>query len=82
MINLEILSDTAVVLGIYRDELARGGFSEQAKQLKGLELFSADEATIALSTIERMPTVETLEPIKAQATGMLRRFLSGAQLAA
>lgn len=78
----ESLSNMSAMLEAYRDELARGGFSEQALRLKGLELYDTNGAHTALRTLEEMPqSTKVADCVRRHVMGMLRSFLTEAQLA-
>jgi hypothetical protein len=51
------IENAIVMLDAYKAELVKGGFEDQALQLKGLELFDASGAQLAIMTLESMPTV-------------------------
>ena len=76
------LSNVSAMLETLRDELERGGFSEQALQLKGMELFDASGAQTALQILENMPdSTKVGDCVRRHVAGMLRQFLAVSQLA-
>jgi hypothetical protein len=78
----ENLSDISVMLEAYRDELVRGGFSEQALRLRGLQLHDTNDAHIALGILNNMPhSTKVADCVRGHLMGMLNSYLSAAQLA-
>jgi len=77
------LSDVKVMLDAYRDELDRAGHSELALRLKGLEMFDATGASVALSTLRGFPEVsQTADCVKNHLIQMLQSLLRAQKLAA
>lgn len=58
----DALSDAAILLECYRDELANTGLVEQYRVLDGLEVYSAKAAEDTIKLLQEMPT-DDAEPI-------------------
>jgi hypothetical protein len=77
------LGNVNVMLDALRDELVRTGYSEQALQLKGLELFGDGVAEVALSTLEGMEELpQVASSIRDSLIGMLQSFIRARRQAA
>jgi hypothetical protein len=77
------LSNVKIMLEAYCNELERGGHSEEALQLKGLELFDVSGAHVALATLRSMPNVACIaDCVKRNLIQMLQNLLRIQQLAA
>lgn len=70
------VGNIAVMIDAYRAELVKGGFSEQALRLKGLEIFDLNDAKTALHTLRGMPnTSEEADSVRSYAIGMIEELL-------
>jgi len=77
------LSDVTLMLDSYKHELEHAGHSELALRLKGLELFDASGARVALSTLRSIPRVgQVADCVKEHLIQMLENLLRTQPLAA
>lgn len=76
------LGNMSAMIESLRDELVRGGLSEQALQLKGIELYDDGSVRTALSTLEQMTVdTEVSKCVRRHLMGMMRQYLAEAQMA-
>lgn len=75
-------SDAAAMVDMCRQELERGGFRSQAEALKGLEVFDANGAEVALFTLSTLPKASGFaQKAKGYAAQALRHVLDQRRLA-
>ena len=74
------LSDAAAMVEVARTELKRGGFDEQAKFVRSIEIFSLEDAQYAEITLVRMKRTgnEIVDTHVQHTITMLRNLLSAA----
>jgi hypothetical protein len=48
--------DVGALIEVYRTELERSGFTNQAEALRGIEVLDRSGAEVALMTVRNMPT--------------------------
>jgi len=77
------LSDVTLMLDAYKHELEHAGYSELALRLKGLEMFDASGASVALSTLRGFPGVNSVaDCVKNHLIQLLESLLRTQSLAA
>jgi len=81
-LNETTFSDASAMVDMCRDELERGGFYSQANALKGLEIFDATGAEVALLTLQNLPSAGGFaDETKRYAVQALQAALRSARMA-
>jgi len=70
------IGNVIVMLEAFVEALVRGGFSVQAMQMKGIEIFDMEDAETALHTLYQLaPSYQEADTIKKYVIAMLEAVL-------